>query len=238
MLPLFDNIASRLGHAQITRLLAGCGLLIGIALALTTGWYIVSTRQVTIDDAAREMRNDSLMLAEEQDRLLQAVASVQLGLIAHMRDLGVDTPEKFEQTMASRAVHENLRERIAGLPYISSLGLLTANGQLLTRSRALPTAAINDADRDFVRALTGPGGLPDFISKPAVSRASGRWVIFLSRRFDAPDGTLIGIVLSTIEINYFEQIRPAAADWRWCFRAVPARRHTARALSAPRWADR
>jgi diguanylate cyclase (GGDEF)-like protein/PAS domain S-box-containing protein len=205
MLPLFDNVASRLGHAQITRLLVGCGLLIGIALALTTGWYIVSTRQVTIDDASREMRNDSLMLAEEQDRLLQAVSSVQLGLIAHMRELDVDTPEKFEQTMASRAVRENLHERIAGLPYVLSLGLLTADGRLLNRSHSLPTVAINDANRDFVRALTGPGGLPDFISEPAVSQASGRWVIFLSRRFDAPDGALIGVVLNTIEIDYFEQ---------------------------------
>jgi diguanylate cyclase (GGDEF)-like protein len=205
MLPLFDNVASRLGHTQVTRLLVGCGLLIGIAFAVTTGWYILATRQATIEDAAREMRNDSLMLAEEQDRLLQAVASVQHGLVAHMRELGIDTPEKFEQTMASPSVRENLRERIAGLPYISSLGLLTANGRLLNRSRTLPGAAINDANRDFVRALTGPDGLPDFISEPAVSQSSGQWVIFLSRRFDAPDGTLIGVVLSTIEINYFEQ---------------------------------
>ena len=34
---------------------------------------------------------------------------------------------------------------------------------------------------------------------------SGEWDIYLSRRFETADGQLLGFVVSTIEIDYFEQ---------------------------------
>ena len=44
------------------------------------------------------------------------------------------------------------------------------------------------------------------ISQPQKSKTTGQWTIFFSRRFEAPDGRLIGIVLSTILTDYFEQL--------------------------------
>ena len=45
-----------------------------------------------------------------------------------------------------------------------------------------------------------------FISEPLQSQTTGKWTIYFSRRFEAPDGQLIGIVVSTIVVDYFEQL--------------------------------
>ncbi len=107
--------------------------------------------------------------------------------------------------MASREVHRDLGRRIAGLPHIASLALNDRHGGLLNFSRAWPPPAINDADRDFIHELTMAKAPTTFISEPSQSKTTGQWTIYLSRRFEAADGQLIGFVISTIQMAYFEQ---------------------------------
>ena len=198
-------LAMWLGHPRTRYLLVASGLFIGITLAVATSWFVVTSRQGVIDDAVREMRNDALMVAEQEDRALQAVDGVQLDLIQHMRTIGIDTPEKFAQLMVSQAVHENLRDRIGGLSYISGLLLFNVNGDLLDSSHTWPSPSLNGADRDFIRDMTVGGVRRIFISEPSRGKLTGQWEIYLSRRFEADDGGLIGFVVSTIQIDYFEQ---------------------------------
>ena len=193
------------GHPRARHLLVAGGVFLGITLAAATTWFVVTTRQGVINDAMREMRNDSLMLGEQEDRALQAVDVVQLGLIQHMRTIGIDTPEEFARLMGSKAVHENLRDRIAGLSYVSGLLLFNVHGDLLDTSRTWPSPVVNSADRDFIREMTAGGGRQIFVSAPSRGKLSGQWQIYLSRRFEADDGRLIGFVASSIQIDYFEQ---------------------------------
>ena len=151
------------------------------------------------------MRNDALLLADQEDRLLQAVDVVQLGLIEHMRATGINSSAKFELLMSSRDVHNDLRDRITNLPYIAALFVVRSARRLLNFSRGWPPPAVMDADRDFIRALTGDNAPETFISEPSLSKTTGQWTIYLSRRFEALDGELIGFVVSTIQIDFFEQ---------------------------------
>ena len=205
MLSRFALLAARLGHARARSLLLFGGLFIGIILAVAMTWFIVTLRHTEIKDAVREMRNVALMLSEQDDRLLQSVDLVQIALLEHMRQIGIDSPRQFEQIMASEAAHRDLHDRIAGLSYIGSLSLHTLRGDLLNFSRMWPPPPINVADRGFFRVISAPDGFLTFISEPISSVTTGKWTIYLGRRFEAVDGQLIGIVLSTIEIDYFEQ---------------------------------
>ena len=54
-------------------------------------------------------------------------------------------------------------------------------------------------------ALSGNDGPETFISEPSLSKTTGKSTVYLSRRFEARDGSLIGFVVSTIEIEFFEQ---------------------------------
>jgi diguanylate cyclase (GGDEF)-like protein/PAS domain S-box-containing protein len=202
----FEHLRVFIRHVRARHLLVVCGLLIGLVLASAAIWFVTTLRQQDIDDTAREMENLALILAEETDRNFQAAELVQLGLIEHLRELGIDSPGKFERQMGSLEVHQDLRGRISGVSHIAALALVDQHGDLLNFTRSWPPPKINDADRDFVRDLLSPDALPWLVSGPLRSKSSGNWTIYLSRRLTAPDGQLIGIVVATIETAYFEQV--------------------------------
>src|SRR5947209_6315026 len=112
MLSRFIALVPRPGGFRSGHLLVACGLAMGLVLAIAVTWYADTSRRAVIAGAAREMRNDALLLADQEDRLLQAVNVVQLGLIEHMRATGIDSSQKFEQVMASREAGGDLKERI------------------------------------------------------------------------------------------------------------------------------
>ena len=201
----FQRLRAFARHVRAGQLLVVCGLLIGLALASAATWFVTTLRQQDIDDTAREMRNLALILADQTDRSFQAAELVQLGLIEHLRELGIDSPAGFEQHMASLDAHRDLKGRIAGVSHIAALALIDRQGNLINFTRSWPPPKVNDADRDFVRDLLGPDALPWLVSSPMQSKSSGNWTIYLSRRLTAPDGQLIGIVVATIEAAYFEQ---------------------------------
>ena len=73
MPPRLSQLLAVLGHRRARYLpVAGC-LVICVVLAAAMTWYVITSRHGVISDAVREMRNDSLMIAEDQDRLLQTV---------------------------------------------------------------------------------------------------------------------------------------------------------------------
>jgi len=116
MLSGLSMLASRLAGRHARQSLVACSVCIGLALAASMAWYAHTSRQLVIQDALREMRNDASLVAENQDGLLQAADAVQRGLIDHMREIGVDSPDSFVRLMVSQAVQHDLRDRIAGLP--------------------------------------------------------------------------------------------------------------------------
>jgi diguanylate cyclase (GGDEF)-like protein len=123
-----------------------------------------------------------------------------------MRQLGIQSPESFEQEMRSFEVHQDLSSRIAGLPHIAALSLQDRNGNLINFSRSWPAPSINVRDRDFTRVLLAANAPKTFISEPSLSQTTGKWTICFSRRFESPDGQLIGIVLSTVLTDHFEHL--------------------------------
>ena len=205
MLSGLSMLASRLAGRHARQSLVACCVCIGLALAVSMAWYAHTSRQLVIHDSVREMRNDASLVAENQDGLLQAADAVQRGLIDHMREIGVDSPDSFTRLMVSQAVQHDLRDRIAGLPYITALILLDRDGRLLNFSRAWPLPAIAATDHDLLRGMMDADAPQTFVSAPARGLVSGEWQIYLSRRFETSDGHLLGFVVSTIEIAYFEQ---------------------------------
>ncbi|HEY1935037.1 MAG TPA: EAL domain-containing protein [Acetobacteraceae bacterium] len=202
----FNHLTPLLEHPRTRQLLIACGLGIGVVLAAAMTWFTLVSRQAVIKDAVREMRNDALLLSGEEDRSLQAVNVVQLSLAEHLRAIGIDSPERFAQLAASESIYQNLSDRIAGLPYITGLLLFDRHGELVNFSRAWPPPRLSGAGHDFIDALMSAGTPEPFISAPSRGKVTGQWEIYLSRRLVAADGQLLGFVVCTIQIDYFEQV--------------------------------
>ncbi len=206
MLSRFARFAALVGHARARHLLVACGLLLGGTLAAVGAWIISDLRSVHISHEKQNLTNLSYILAEEMDRRLEVLDLLHRGLIEHMRQLGVASLEAFEQHMGSIEVHRDLSEQIAGLPHVAALSLHDRTGNLINFSRSWPPPRIDVRDRDFISMVLAPGAPKLFISAPVRSQTTGQWTIYFSSRFEAPDGQLIGIVVSSILADHFEQL--------------------------------
>ena len=205
MLSRIARLAARIGHARTRSMLVAGGLFIGLMLAAAMSWFLISSRQTVVSDAVREMRNDAMLLAEQEDRLLQSVDLIHNSVIAHIRELNIDSADAFGQFAGSAAMQHYLSERVSGLGYIAALMMFDANGKLLNSSRSWPIPAVDDIDRDYIRVQMAAWLPQPFLGGPAISRTTGQWTMYLSRRFDGPDGRIAGILVGAIPLDYFEQ---------------------------------
>jgi diguanylate cyclase (GGDEF)-like protein len=206
MLPRLIGLAALLNHPRARHLLIACGLVLGLVLGLGAAWLVVVGRQDDLSDSMRELQNLSLVLAEETDRAFQSMELVQVGLIDHFREMGIDTPEKFDRALASVEVRQDLQRRIASLPQISAIALVGNNGYLVNRSTSWPPPHIDASDRDFFQALTKDPRLVSFIGVPVKTRSEGAWALLFARAFTDPHGHLIGIVTTILDVDTFERL--------------------------------
>jgi diguanylate cyclase (GGDEF)-like protein len=83
----------------------------------------------------------------------------------------------------------------------SILSVVDARGDIVFSSNAV--ARVNYADRDHFQTHVGRNSDALYISKPVFGRVSGTWQIPMSRRIDKPDGTFGGIVVISVDPEYF-----------------------------------
>jgi PAS domain S-box-containing protein len=88
-------------------------------------------------------------------------------------------------------------------PRIRSLAVLDADGTLIADSATVEAGTINYADRAYFQYHLNHPGRELHIGPPVLSRSDHLWIITLSRRVDRPDGSLLAVVLATIELDYF-----------------------------------
>ena len=206
MLSRFATLVAQFGHARARNLLIACGLLLGIAVATSTVLLLIELRNEDLADSARELKNLSLTLAEETDRGLQAAEAIQTGLIDHMRQLRIDSPDSLATLASSSNFHQTLQDRIANLPLIDAMALLDAHGRMVSTSRSFPAPQVDLSDREYFRALAGDASPDSVISEPVLNRTSHALTVMFARKFTATDGRFLGIVSSGIQLDYFEKI--------------------------------
>ena len=202
----FAKIVRRLNSPNMQPpMLMALSLISVLLLAAGLTWYGFRSRQTIIDNAVQELRSDALVLADEADELFRAVDRAQLGLIESLRRADIDSPETLEQRAGSKAVHQELMDRIGGLTPTAGLLLSDDRGRLVNSSGEWPVQPTDDADRDEFHALTAEAAPQTLFSAPLLRAATGQWSIDLGRRFEAPDGRVIGFVLSPVRIEHFQK---------------------------------
>jgi diguanylate cyclase (GGDEF)-like protein len=202
----FARLVTLVGHARARNFILGSGILVALLVAAATYLVVTDLRADHIAHEKRELRNLSTALAEQIDRSLQGAELVQLNLMDRMRELGVNSPDALRIRMGTYETHQYLAHRVARFPLVAAFSVHDVDGRLINFSHAWPPPDMNARDRDFIAALLVPDAPQTFISKPQKSQTTGQWTLYFSRRIEASDGTLIGIVLNTISIDHFEKL--------------------------------
>ena len=77
------------------------------------------------------------------------------------------------------------------------------HGAWIVTSQESVLKNVNNADRAYFQFHKASSDRGSHISAPVISRSTQKWIIPVSRRFNHPDGTFAGVVLTTIEMDYF-----------------------------------
>lgn len=102
-----------------------------------------------------------------------------------------------------RELNEYLSRLSAQLPELAALRMLNAKGEVAYGTGLKEVPATSAADRDYYISLRDEPKAGLFISRPLVSRISGKWVIMLARRVNRPDGSFAGVVYGVVPLEHF-----------------------------------
>lgn len=175
-----------------------------MVIILAAGLAVWDRREEAIARSQQEMTNLGIILAEQTSRSLQAIDAVFEETSRMIRTAGIARPEEFERLMAGEDVHRFLADRSKLVPQANAVELVSAGGRMLNSSQVWPAPAVNLSDRDFYLHLHQHDEPGVYIGAPAVSRSTGTWSFFLTRRIDGPGGVFLGLMVSEIDTRYIE----------------------------------
>jgi diguanylate cyclase (GGDEF)-like protein len=98
-----------------------------------------------------------------------------------------------------------LKQHITELPQLHGLFVYDEHGHWLVNARQAVPARVNNSDREYFIHHRSHADHKPFIGPPVHSRSTGEWIMTISRRFNHADGSFAGVVLATIDMNYFSR---------------------------------
>jgi hypothetical protein len=185
-------------------LLLVLGAILSLALGVDTTLALIHMRDQDIAEAQDQLRKLALLLATDIDRVFYDAELMQLELIDDLRDRGIDTPEQFAQQVGTQEINRYLKLRSDRLAGISSISLISLDGQMLNVSRSWPTPAMNISDRDFYKTLHSDPALTSVISEPLQAKSDGSWTIYLARKVKSREGLVLGYINVGIRLEPIE----------------------------------
>jgi signal transduction histidine kinase len=157
-----------------------------------------------LEEAKRELSTLDLLLVEETERAMQSIDLILKNVREHIAATGVATADGLVADLGNSDTHKLLVSKIAGVPQVDALAIVAADGRVLNLSRAYPVPSVDISDRDYFIALRDSSADVAVLTRPVRSRVTGKEAMFLGRRLTAPAGDFIGIVLATIDLDYFD----------------------------------
>jgi diguanylate cyclase (GGDEF)-like protein len=174
-------------------------LLVILCFCALCGYLLLEAHRTTYERAADVARG--LVTAIEAD-IGRNIETVNLSLQGVVDGLALPEFDRFDPMVRNMI----LFDRSATARHLGKLYVLDANGKLYLDSKSLNPSPSDLSDRDYFLAHKSNPNAGLFISRPVISRATGDWVVGLSRRLSRPDGAFDGVVVATLRLSYFEDI--------------------------------
>ena len=186
------------------RLTIVCALLLLVIVVSGGGVFLynIHDRIRTVNE--RNLANSASILAKQLEQFFTTTKRVQEGIIEETVALAADSADGIDALWSRYDLHLKLRDKVAGMPYVGALTIIDARGQLSNFSRKWPAPDISATDRDFFKALQSDPGATSFIGKPIRNRATGSWVIQLTRKISGPNGEFLGLTTAAVELSYLQ----------------------------------
>jgi signal transduction histidine kinase/DNA-binding response OmpR family regulator len=177
-----------------------------IAVALTAMSFIIASnlREDALRNAEISLARHGLTLAGQAERSLQSIDLILSNINDYMTTQGVIDSASYEAAMKGEDTFKFLQGKLAGLPQLEAITMITAQGKLINFSRYWPIPDVNVSDRDYFSVLRDSPSLLTYIGKPVQNRGTGTWNIYIARRVNGLNGEFGGLILAAMSLQYFE----------------------------------
>ncbi|KAF3998979.1 hybrid sensor histidine kinase/response regulator [Glaciimonas immobilis] len=181
--------------------------IIGIVVITLLAVLIVISAKIlhdrTIEAWGTELGNLSLIIAENTSQTMTSSALVLDSIIENIEAADIHDQAELVQAVGNVQTFQTMRDKISGLPQISVATIVGADGQVINTTRSFPVPVINLKDRDYFAYQQQNRDAGMFISKPVTNKTNGKWIFYIGRRLESPDGKFLGIVTIGISSDFF-----------------------------------
>ncbi|MDO8248982.1 MAG: PAS domain S-box protein [Rhodoferax sp.] len=179
---------------------------VGLLAALTIAAIVVSVIFLLWELRARELEHARLETASLTQMLMEQTQQSfdSADLVIQGVQERLSTPYGSQFALDSPATHLLLSSRVSGMPQMSSLFLVDAQGAVLNSSRAFPNLGLSVADRDYYTYFSQDRTKTFFIETPVRSRLDNTWTLHIARPLFEPNGKFRGVVVAAMSIPQFE----------------------------------
>jgi len=171
-----------------------CGTLIG-----TEVWQLSQVYQGNIEQADIVSSNTARAMAEQAETTLQTADTVVAALVKQVEEEGTG-PEaltRFYRLMTSLA---------EALPAIHEMGIVDSRGDAIAKSLKPNPHGLNYAEREYFRYHATHADRGPFVGTRIQSKIDGTYSITMTRRINNPDGTFGGLAVTSISLDFFQQL--------------------------------
>lgn len=190
-------MSTRLAPSMLTNAMIGFIVLVALSLILATGWQMNQSKRERFATAKIAVSN----IVRATDQLAQDTVRQADNTL---RDL----VERVEHDGLAPDQHTRLSglmaQKVKNIKGIQGLFLFDAQGNWVANSFSRDLNTKNNSDRDYFGYHRDNPDEEIHVSSIVESRTTGEFVIPVSRRINAADGSFAGVALATVPAAYFQ----------------------------------
>lgn len=170
--------------------------IIVVSLIALVGWKVWASRERTLHEAYVHSLNLTQALDTYAEGIVRQSSTLLLGFMERLEAEGTG-PEQMKRLHALADQQQLLMSQLNGIVIYDAAGnwLMSSNGEV--------PANANSGDRAFFLFHRDNPTREVHIGPPIRSRATGAWVITVSRRFEDAPGHFAGVVAVTLGVENF-----------------------------------
>lgn len=192
------NSRRELVKARLPLWTAGFVALACVAILALSGWREWESRKVELRNAEVDMANLAGSLTQHAEDTFDPADTILTGMVDRM-ETGGTSPAAVAKVSTFLQSRKYNRKRIRGI------FVYDETGRWLATTEDVDFAGLDNSDRDYFQYHRVASDRTTHIGQPVKSRSGGQWIITASRRFNHPDGSFAGVVLTSIDVAYFTE---------------------------------
>ena len=175
-------------------------ILLNLAVVLFSTFTLYQSKQQAEQQAVNNTQNLSYVLEKSISGLIDKIDLVLLVSADEIQiqiTAGKEDPHKITHFLKLQ------QERV---PDIYNLRITDEKGMLRYGSDLYQVPVVDYADRDYFLHQRDNAEAGLYIAKPVFGKTTNKWLLVLSRRINAPDGSFAGVVYGSISLEHISEL--------------------------------